>query len=138
SNWADLLAVAGDVRDRLGPDRGRVPPDAWQSALDEIEPLVGPGNHDAMIERLYDRLAASIETAPVAESLFPLGERRNVGVSEAFALSGEQLVNGAENALTLTLSQRERGQNNRASAEGLVSLVGAGPGDPELLTMRAL
>jgi siroheme synthase-like protein len=56
--WGDLLAVAAAVRQRLGPDRARVSPLAWQAALDkDVMRLVWAGEHDAATALLYERLA---------------------------------------------------------------------------------
>ena len=56
--WGDLLAVAAEVRQRLGTDRARVAPLAWQAALDrEVKRLVWSGDLAAATALLYDRLA---------------------------------------------------------------------------------
>jgi siroheme synthase-like protein len=56
--WGDLLAVAAAVRQRLGPDRARVSPLAWQAALDrEVKRLVWAGELEAATTLLYERLA---------------------------------------------------------------------------------
>jgi siroheme synthase-like protein len=56
--WGDLLAVAAEVRRRLGPDRARVSPVAWQAALDrEVKRLVWSGNLEAATALLFERLA---------------------------------------------------------------------------------
>lgn len=56
--WGDLLAVAAAVRRRLGPDRARVSPRAWQAALDnDIKRLVWAGELEAATTLLYQRLA---------------------------------------------------------------------------------
>ena len=89
SHWGDLLAVAADARERLGPTRGLVEPESWQLALrGEVEDLVAAG---ALAE------AADLLVCKLERSLFePCGQG------------------------------------------GMVSLVGAGPGDPELLTLKAV
>ena len=56
--WGDLLEVAAAVRDRLGPDKLRVSPEAWRGALDrDLEGLVWGGELDAAAELLWSRLA---------------------------------------------------------------------------------
>ncbi len=56
--WGDLLEVAAAVRDRLGPHKVHVSPEAWQHALDrEVKRLVWSGNVEGAKELLWDRLA---------------------------------------------------------------------------------
>jgi len=56
--WGDLLVVAAEVRKRLGPDRARVSPAAWQAALDdEIKRLVWAGDLETATEYLFAQLA---------------------------------------------------------------------------------
>jgi len=55
--WGDLLAVAAEVRRRLGPDRARVSPAEWQAALDdEVKRLVWAGELESATELLFARL----------------------------------------------------------------------------------
>lgn len=89
SHWADMLDVAAAARERLGGTRSLVAPEAWQTALDEVEGSVKRG----ALEEATELLTRNLE-----HSLF---------------------------------------EPRRAQA-GLVSLVGAGPGDPDLLTLRAV
>ncbi len=49
----------------------------------------------------------------------------------------EQILNGNENAAD-ELFQDKLNEHNQAGSEGEVYLIGAGPGDPELLTFKAL
>ncbi len=59
--WGDLLEVAAEVRDRLGPDRARVSPEQWQAALDdELKTLVWSGDLRAAVELLYGRLRPEV------------------------------------------------------------------------------
>jgi precorrin-2 dehydrogenase/sirohydrochlorin ferrochelatase len=56
--WGDLLEVAAAVRDRLGPHRARVSPEAWQHALDrDVKRLVWKGDLEGAKQLLWDRLA---------------------------------------------------------------------------------
>ncbi|MDH3319358.1 MAG: siroheme synthase CysG [Betaproteobacteria bacterium] len=50
----------------------------------------------------------------------------------------ELMLAGAEDAATRRLEQTLAGEAAGGAPDGFVSLVGAGPGDPELLTLRAL
>ncbi len=60
-HWGDLLEVAAAVRDRLGPDKARVSPEAWQGALDpELKDLVWSGELDAAADLLWGRLAPEV------------------------------------------------------------------------------
>jgi len=92
AHFGDLLEVAAAARERLAGTRSLVDPDAWQAALDEVEPRVERGALDEATELLARKLEHSLFEAASPE----------------------------------------------AKPAGLVSLVGAGPGDPELLTLRAV
>lgn len=55
--WGDLLAVAAEVRRRLGPDRAQVSPAAWQAALDgEVKRLVWADELEAATDLLLSLL----------------------------------------------------------------------------------
>ena len=57
-HWGSLLEVAARVRDRLGPHKAHIPPEAWQEALDrEVKRLVWAGDLDGATDLLWDRLA---------------------------------------------------------------------------------
>ncbi len=59
--WGDLLEVAAAVRDRLGPDRAKIAPDAWQDALDsDLKRLVWAGELDEATDLLWRRLASEV------------------------------------------------------------------------------
>ena len=57
AEWGDLLDVAAAVRERLGPARSQVAPDAWQAALDdELKALVWRQEFDVAEDLLFRRL----------------------------------------------------------------------------------
>ena len=59
--WGDLLEVAAAVRDRLGPARAKIAPEAWQEALDrEVKRLVWAGDLEGATELLWRRLAPEV------------------------------------------------------------------------------
>jgi len=89
AHFADLLEVAAAARERLGGTRSLVEPEAWQTAIDDIEDLVSGGALDE---------ATQLLTRKLEHSLFEV----------------------------------------HPQPAGLVSLVGAGPGDADLLTLRAV
>jgi siroheme synthase-like protein len=64
-HWGGLLEVAAAAREKLGPERARVPAAAWQAALDqgeELGRLVASGQTEQAVERLLARLAAALDT----------------------------------------------------------------------------
>lgn len=59
--WGDMLAVAAEVRRRLGPDRARVSPAQWQAALNrDVKRLVWAGDLEAATALLFDLLAPAV------------------------------------------------------------------------------
>ena len=57
-DWGQLLEVAAAAREKLGANRARVPAEAWQAALGEIDlrRLVLAGETEQAIEHLLERL----------------------------------------------------------------------------------
>ncbi len=56
--WGELLEVAASVRDRLGPHKAQIDPEAWQVALDhEVKRLIWAGDHAGAEELLWQRIA---------------------------------------------------------------------------------
>ena len=59
--WGALLDVAATVRDRLGPARSRIAPEAWQVALDDdLKELVWQHRLEDAAELLHRRLIAEV------------------------------------------------------------------------------
>ena len=97
---------------------------------------------EAILPHKLDRLAAFARSfrGAVAARLAP--ERRRAfwegffdGPLASRILSGDE--NGARNALIEMLNRPRTGDRTTAET-GVVHIVGAGPGDPELLTLKAL
>jgi uroporphyrin-III C-methyltransferase len=158
-HWGDLLDVVATARERLGSNRASVTPEQWLAAIDDsLERQVQDGDKDGALLLLLQRLipgntdvltdSGSIDEPQQADqsrtdlSLLPLGEDWGEGHSPVYPVVGDVGDREPGTPLTLPLSQRER-ESERASASqrasvGLVSLVGAGPGDPVLLTLKGL
>ncbi len=93
---------------------------------ERIEAML-PGNFGRIAEfmhRMRGRVAAK----------YPAGERRAIWENFLDSPGAESLLRGDETAADLELQRLLDG----GAASGQVFLVGAGPGDPDLLTFRAL
>jgi len=62
AEYADLLALLGDVRDRLKADGTLLPYEAWQPTItDDLLRDLRAGRHEAAATRVYDHLATGID-----------------------------------------------------------------------------
>ena len=60
AHWGGLLEVVAAVRQRLGPLRSRISPEAWQAALSgPVDDLVRRGEHGAAETLLWEKLSGS-------------------------------------------------------------------------------
>lgn len=61
THWADMLAVAREVRERLGAERRSIAANAWQANLEgRVEDLIRAGDTHAAAELLLARLRAGL------------------------------------------------------------------------------
>lgn len=60
--WAKLLDVVGEARERLGDARRQIPPEAWLAAIDAVEEQAADGETAAMIHGLLERLRSRVGT----------------------------------------------------------------------------
>ncbi len=89
---------------------------------------------EAMLPAGYGRVAAFMERHRERVKALPLALRRRLWEDFLDSPAPEHLLAGDETLATAELERLIRGETVR----GEVYLVGAGPGDPDLLTFRAL
>lgn len=89
---------------------------------------------EARLPAAYGRLAAFLERLRPRMKSLPIENRRRVLEVFLDGMGAQQVLRGDETGAETILSDLAKG----AAAPGEVFLVGAGPGDPDLLTLRAL
>ena len=96
---------------------------------------------ETLVPAAYGRLArfAGNFRDRVKSSLSSMGARRHFWEEALAGPIADAVLNGNESeAATLFNSELEKQSHGHTRPEGQVSLIGAGPGDPELLTLKAL
>lgn len=95
---------------------------------------------ETLIPAAYGRLASLVEgfRQKVKKRFKTTRERRRFWEKVLQGPVAEMLLAGQEKAAYATLEKLVKGKSGAAVQTGEVYLVGAGPGDPDLLTFRAL
>jgi uroporphyrin-III C-methyltransferase / precorrin-2 dehydrogenase / sirohydrochlorin ferrochelatase len=95
---------------------------------------------ETLIPSTYGRLAALVETfrGQVKQRLKHPVQRRRFWESVLEGPIAEQMLSGQEQAARAALERALASADGEMPLQGAVYLVGAGPGDPDLLTFRAL
>ena len=89
---------------------------------------------EALLPAAYGRLASFLDRVRPRMKSLPIENRRRVLENFLEGAGAQQVLLGDETGAETILSDLANG----AAAPGEVFLVGAGPGDPDLLTLRAL
>jgi uroporphyrin-III C-methyltransferase len=157
AHWGDLLDVVATAREQLGPARTRVTPEQWLGAIDEeLERQVQRGEKDEALRTLLRRLLPGADETFTVLSPRPLGPSAdnlartpapNVIPSRSEESRDSTHEDDRDSSLSLGMTvegrihesdTRAREPRRENGTSGIVSLVGAGPGDPELLTLKGL
>jgi len=95
---------------------------------------------ETLIPASYGKLAqlARRFREPVKQRLSTLGQRRRFWERVLHGPVAEMMVSGRDEAAEAVMQNALDSVDERALSAGEVYLVGAGPGDPDLLTFRAL
>ncbi|MDH4274834.1 MAG: SAM-dependent methyltransferase, partial [Gammaproteobacteria bacterium] len=95
---------------------------------------------ETLIPASYGRLAGLVREfrKTVQQKFSTTNERRRFWERVLQGPIAEMMFSGQEKAARAALEQTIASSTHTASAQGEVYLVGAGPGDPDLLTFRAL
>ena len=96
---------------------------------------------ETLVPAAYGRLArfAGNFRARVKSSLSSVQARRHFWETVLTGPIADKILNGHESkAVTLFNTELEKQSHDQTRQLGQVSLIGAGPGDPELLTLKAL
>lgn len=95
---------------------------------------------ETLVPAAYGRLArfAGNLRARVKSRITSLGDRRRFWESVLDGPISEKVFNGQDREANALFDTRLQQVKNRGQSQGEVFLVGAGPGDPELLTLKAL
>jgi len=132
-HWATLLEIAAATRDELGEARRQIPSERWQEALNAALPHLERDDPATAREELRRVLGIGCwvlgKERPHPDPL-PEGEGEGEGRFSPFPRREGGL--GVRSALV------PQPPTPNPLSPRPVSLVGAGPGDPELLTVKAL
>ncbi|MCH7743584.1 MAG: uroporphyrinogen-III C-methyltransferase [Proteobacteria bacterium] len=95
---------------------------------------------ETLVPAAYGRLArfAGNLRARVKSRITSLGDRRRFWESVLDGPISEKVFNGQDREANALFDTSLQQVQNRGQSQGEVFLVGAGPGDPELLTLKAL